>query len=95
MTTKLGTATLVKEGINGFMGFASVYKVTPRPEGWNTDYVVASSVASAFDTGRPETMVFPATKTGRVKDWEQLGVVRYQDHAAALRDAGWELVADK
>lgn len=57
---------------------------------WSTDkvesgFVVSSAIAAAFDTGRPETMVFEADAEGRVVNWIELALVQdAQDHDLAI-----------
>ncbi len=55
-------------------------------------YLMVSAVDSAFDTGRPETMVFRSDSDGKPTNWGDIGVVYSVDHDAALLDAGYEAV---
>lgn len=69
------------------------------PYGWSEDmqrcnFVVTSHLARAFDTGRPETYIFPADKDGSILSWGEMdGSSRGgdQSHEDVLRNAGWEV----
>jgi len=56
----------------------------------DSDYFVVSSVRSAFDTGRPETLVFAATADGDVTSYSQVagGELIGRDEAIAMLDRG-------
>lgn len=93
----MSNATLVseREGIVPSSGAHSVkklYRLDPPID--DHEYVVVSSVSEAFDTGKPETMVFAADKDGEIVDWADLAVARNsEDHAEALSLLGYEEVA--
>ena len=59
-----------------------------------TDYIVVSACASAFDTGIPETYIFPSNKHGEIIDWSELeGSFRgSEDHDKALIDGGYTII---
>jgi len=72
------TAKLLKKDLKGFKGTASLYELIPvyKEKDWKDKlhtykYVVASAVV-AMDTGSPETFIFPAKKTGEVKNYGEL-----------------------
>jgi hypothetical protein len=49
-------------------------------------YYIVSSLAAAFDTGMPETLVFPATKEGKVKSWGEVAGGRYYTREEAIAE---------
>ena len=93
-------ATFIKE-LNGFNGEAHLYSFDP-PLTWSdtkgkehkTKYAVVSAITSPFDTGRPETFIFPATRGGKVKDYLELEGSLYgdYDHKGAVEKAGYTIV---
>ena len=70
---------LVKDNLPGFRGSAALVK---RGE----LYFVVSSITSAYDTGLPETLVFPATAEGKVTDWGSVAGRRYVTRAQAIEE---------
>lgn len=76
-------------------GEMRLYKVKPLVEfrGETTDHLMVSAIPLAFDTGRPETYIFPANSAGEIISWGELeGSFRGgMDHEKALRDAGYEI----
>jgi hypothetical protein len=90
-TTK--TATLMRDVSqqNGARGVQHLYRLDPPLLG--AEMVVVSAIDSAFDTGIPETYIFPADESGQVADWGELpGSYRgAADHGQALRNAGYEV----
>lgn len=74
-------AKLVQDELSGFNGSAKLWETDLVPSG----FVVSSAVSCAFDTGRPETMVFQADDEGNVLSWIDLAVVYAVDHEGAIR----------
>ena len=77
-----------------------LYKVDPPVsfEKWDgrhhtSDYVVADYAPFPFDTGVPETMVFPADKDGRIVSLDDLACVSPSDGDldAAIESMGYEV----
>lgn len=89
MTTDKKTAVLVKSGLNGFTGFASLYKLSPPLDG--NDFVIVSATDAMFSG--PETYLFPGNEQGEVTDWGELeGSFRGGlSHKEALRNAGYAI----
>jgi len=58
-----------------------------------TEYVVVSSLSAAFDTGRPETYIFPADKEGHVVSWGEIGASQRgtTSHKKVLRESGYTI----
>jgi hypothetical protein len=100
------TATFIKR-LEKWQGLAELYRLDPpisysrdsddpsepEPE-LKTEYVVVSALESAFDTGRPETFIFPSDGNGFVLDFLELhgslcDVFSIED---ALECAGYEVV---
>ena len=90
--------------LDGFQGDARLYELSePVKVGWepwnddepdereSTDYVVVSAV-NAFGMG-DETYIFAANAEGEVLTWNELpgSFKGDQDHAEAIRNAGWVL----
>lgn len=48
------------------------------------NFYLVSAISEAFDTGRPETMVFASDADAEVMSWFDLAVVSGQDHEAAI-----------
>lgn len=53
----------------------------------NDDYFVVSSLAAAFDTRRPETLVFPATHKGEVTSYGEVASSYNPDREQAITEA--------
>tara|TARA_R110000772_G_C13208200_1_gene430724 strand:- start:199 stop:474 length:276 start_codon:yes stop_codon:yes gene_type:complete len=70
------------------VGDAAVYKLSP-PLDDGTDYVFVSAIPAAFDTGRPETMIFASDAVGTVLTWQDLVNFPGEDHVAALHILGY------
>lgn len=96
----MATATEVKrwDGTvvsNGAHSTKVLYRLDPPylpVYGDAVEYVVASSVDYAFDTGSPETLVFAADENGEVSDWTDLAVVHgEEDHEQAISNLGYEV----
>lgn len=86
-------ATRVCDGLVREVGAVwSCYRLDPPLCGH--EYVRASALAAAFDTGRPETLIFPSDETGEVTDFGELpGSLRgVCDPDEAIRNAGYEVV---
>ena len=67
--------TVIREGA----GFESAVLVQR-----NDEYFVVSSIAFAFDTGGPETLVFPADETGEITDWGEVAGGRGMSREEAI-----------
>ncbi|MFF2631997.1 hypothetical protein ACFVR6_03850 [Microbacterium sp. NPDC058021] len=95
MSDQAMTATLVRDVTkqNGARGEMRLYRLSPPLAGW--EFVVVSAVAAAFDTGRPETYIFPSSVNGGIAGWGELpgSFQGDMDHEAALSNAGYA-VAD-
>ena len=50
------------------------------------DYFVVSSIASAFDTGLPETLVFPGNAEGDITSWGDVAGGRNVSREDAILD---------
>lgn len=88
------TATLIKDELEGFSGYASLYAVEPSlgdDEGEEYEYVVVSATISMLG---PETYIFGADKDGFIQGWNELpgSFEGGLDHYQALHDAGYEYV---
>lgn len=96
------TATFVRDVSDNFNGTAHLFKVNPPiafSDSWDeetltTEYIVASSLTAAFDTGRPETFLFPTNEEGVILDWGELpGSQRGTTNIdAVLTEAGYEVI---
>ena len=97
------TATELNRKLSGSGAQQRHYKLS-EPMEWKdwendqqctTDYVIVSSVV-AFDTGQPETFIFPSDESGKVTDFRELdGSQRGTlDHEKALVNAGYEVVVE-
>ena len=64
-----------------------LYKLDPPVP---TEFVLVSAIQAAFDTGMPETFIFPADEDGKVTSWGELegSFQGGQDHEKALRGLG-------
>jgi len=81
----------------------SLYKLIPPLKGYEYpepddeegpfDFVVVSAVPAAFDTGIPETYIFPADETGEIQQFSELtgSFQGGMDHKRALLGAGYEI----
>ena len=88
-------ATFVKD-IQNNRSSEKLYRLSEPVEtddGDTTEYVVISALASAMDTGMPETYIFPADSDGNITGWGEMdGSYRGgTSHEKAIADAGWEL----
>lgn len=89
-------ATFVKN-VEGFREHAELFRLERQAEtrdGIKFQFVVVSTIKWAFDTGMPETYIFPATSIGEVLNWRELdgsfqGAI---DIDKALRDGGYEVI---
>jgi hypothetical protein len=63
--------------------------MVPPYEG--SDYVVISALPCAFDTGRPETYIFPADSDGKILSYGELDGSRRGvcDHDVILSEIGY------
>lgn len=59
-------------------------------------FVLVSAVHTVFDTGLPETYIFPSNEAGDFTDWTELpgSIQGVYDHAQALAGAGYELAPE-
>ncbi len=71
-------AKIIKE-LDDFQGRACLVKLEEK-------YFVVSSVDSAFDTGLPETLVFPSDKNGKVASWGEVAGGRNVSREEAIRE---------
>jgi hypothetical protein len=101
------TATFVRN-IDGWRGDARLYKLSEPVtfSSWDdegkivetqTSFVIVSAISCAFDTGRPETYIFPANEEGNPLNMEELdGSFRGDmDHKKALTDAGYTITTQE
>ena len=98
MKTKTKTAKLIKDNLPGAIGHQALYKLNPPMEkydGTKFAFVVVSSIAGAFDTGRPETYIFGADETGKIVSYSEMGASQRdtQDHELVLRESGYTIKA--
>lgn len=85
--------------IKGWKSNVKLYKLSelvvcdPYNGDDTTEYVVISALDYAFDTGRPETLIFPSDKDGEpFRMLEMNGSYRGgTSHEQAIEGAGWEL----
>lgn len=83
-------ATFVKNVTLGRSdGVVKLYKLSEPVEG--TEYVVVSAIPFNYDTGNPETCIFPSDSDG-IATWRKMkgSFQGAMDHDRALRGAGWE-----
>jgi len=84
-------ATFVKN-LEGWRGDARLYRVDPPmngDDGETFEYVIVSDVV-AFDTNRPETLIFGCNKDEETDYCDLKGSFRGDiDHNQALRNAGY------
>ena len=93
-----GIAALIRRGLLGFVGHASLYEVLPGvaydADGvtHTTNYVIVSAV---YDYLNNETFIFPADESGSVIDWGELdGSLRgTTSHRKALEGAGYNVIS--
>ena len=71
-------AEIIKE-LSGFTGEACLVKIKDK-------YFVVSSVSAAFDTGMPETLVFPSDENGKVMDWGEVAGGRNVSREEAIQE---------
>ena len=71
-----------------------LYRLSEPLEGH--DFVLVSAIHIAFDTGLPETYIFPSNEAGDDTDWTTLpgSIQGVYDHAQALAGAGYELARE-
>jgi hypothetical protein len=77
-------------------GSMKLFRVSPPVnyrDGEETNYLIVSAIPSAFDTGNPETYIFPANKKGEIVSWGELeGSYRGgMSHEKALLGLGYEI----
>ena len=102
----MNTATFIKSEKTS-KGEMRLYKLSvPQPYGrclWDedvektyTEYVMVSAIYVAFDTGRPETYIFPADKDGKIMGWGEMdgSFQGGYNHERALRNAGFKVVEE-
>lgn len=100
------TATFIKSQTSGSGADQRLYKLSESVQvsrNWldddeadeeTTEYVIVSALRNAFDTGGPETYIFPADETGEIIAWGELdGSARgVYDHDRVLAKAGFKVV---
>ncbi len=69
---------IIKE-LKGFKGVACLVKRGEK-------YFVVSSLGSAFDTGLPETLVFPSDENGKVTSWGEVAGGRGVSREEAIKE---------
>jgi hypothetical protein len=74
------TATIIRE-LDGFEGQAVLVQKGER-------FYVVSSLPLAFDTGLPETLVFPADESGEVTSWGEVAGGRLVSREDAIKELG-------
>jgi len=93
------TAKFIRD-IEGWKSNAKLFKVTPKIEWDNlsgskpkTEYVIVSAISFAFDTGQPETFIFPSDKEGNPLNMLELdGSSRgTTSHEEVLNNAGYKI----
>ena len=82
------TAKHIKD-LEGFTGRAALYELSEPLDGHK--HVVVSAAVAMFSG--PETYIFPADDTGKVKEWGELdgSMKGTLDHEDALTSAGYSL----
>lgn len=81
-------ATVVRDNLDGFLGSAALIEA-------QGEFYIVSSVDSAFDTGRPETLVFPATADGEVASWMDVAGGQGMSRDEAIADLEAKLAEDQ
>lgn len=86
-------------------GDARLYRLSEKPEGCESEFVVVSAVPSLIPAGKakyiapgnPETYIFSSDENGVVRCWGELegSFQGGMDHARALRGLGFEIVSDE
>ena len=71
-----------------------LYRLSEPLEGH--ELVLVSAIRIAFDTGLPETYIFPSSEAGTITNWSDLpgSIQGVYDHAQALAGAGYELAPE-
>lgn len=70
---------IVKDSLPGFNGSAALVRR-------GSDYFVVSSIGTAFDTGRPETMAFRADDSGNITSWMDVAGGTYATRESVIAD---------
>lgn len=97
-------ATMIIESLPGMQGEVAIFKLEPAykdDDEWadieTVEYVAISTIGMAFDTGRPETYIFPADVEGNIISWGELkgsfqggGKDLVEDRKKALNGLGYE-----
>jgi hypothetical protein len=83
-------------------GDQRLYRLDPPIEGYGGydqpnpthEYVVVSALEAAFDTGRPETYIFPADETGHILSFGEIGASQRgtTSHELVVRESGYTIV---
>ena len=91
--TDTGAATLITNK-PWERGECRLYRLSEPLEGH--ELVLVSAIPIAFDTGLPETYIFPSNEAGTITDWTKLpgSIQGVYDHAQALAGAGYELARE-
>lgn len=85
-------AKLIKDHLPNFAGHAALYELDPPTK--ESRFVVVSAVdlIPIPNYRTCETYVFAANENGEVLSWSELAAaLDVKDHAAALKDLGYEL----
>jgi hypothetical protein len=74
-----------------FSGDARFYRLSTPING--ESHIIVSAIHAAFDTGRPETFIFPAYPSGELKDWGELPGSQQDvyDPEGVLTDLGYDI----
>lgn len=84
MSTIEHTITKVGKREENERGYAQL--VLDTADDGSTAYYRVSAIRSAFDTGRAETLVFPATPEGNVADWMDVVGIDGMDIGRAMSE---------
>ena len=89
--TKTATLITIKPWMRGEY---RLYRLSEPLKGH--EFVRVSAVHTMFDTGLPETYIFPSNEAGTITDWSELpgSIQGVYDHAQALAGAGYELARE-
>lgn len=89
--TKTATLITIRPGMRGEY---RLYRLSEPLKGH--EFVLVSAVHTMFDTGLPETYIFPSNEAGTITDWSELpgSIQGVYDHAQALAGAGYELARE-
>jgi hypothetical protein len=91
----MNKATMIIETLPEMTGDMAVFKLEPPYEHkeWEDSdieiihYVAVSCLSMAFDTGMPETYIFPCDAKGNITSWGEL--------EGSFRGGGYDMVEDR